>query len=78
MFWVTIAWKKIHEFYKETIIKTFGKVGLSLNPDGSKDYKIKIKGLPDIQVSDFAREEPEPENILGSLTKMDIITVETA
>jgi hypothetical protein len=40
--WVAIAWKRLHEEYKDTIIKTFRSVGLSLNPDGSEDHKLKI------------------------------------
>jgi hypothetical protein len=56
-------------------IKTFRKVSLSLNPDSSKDHKIKVKRLPDIQVGDFAREEPEPKNCLGSLIMVDMIAV---
>jgi hypothetical protein len=48
--WVAIVWKRLHEEYKDTIIKTFCSVGLSLNPDGSEDHKLKIKGLRDIKV----------------------------
>jgi hypothetical protein len=78
IFWVAIVWKKIYEFYKRTIIKTFRKVGLSLNPDSSENHIIKIKGLLDIQVSDFDKKTPEYENSLGNLTKTDIIAIETA
>jgi hypothetical protein len=49
-----------------------------LNPDSSENHEIKIKRLPDIQVSDFAREEPEPKNSLRKLTETDMIVVEAA
>jgi hypothetical protein len=39
--------------YKDTIINTFQNIGLSLNPNGSEGAEIKIKGLLDIQVSDY-------------------------
>jgi hypothetical protein len=51
--WVARAWKRLHLEYKDTIINTFRNVGLSLNPNGSEDTEIKIKGLLDIQVSDY-------------------------
>ena len=50
-----------------TIIQTFRRVGLSLNPDGSEDHEIRIKGLENIEVGDFSRKGPELENDLGSL-----------
>jgi hypothetical protein len=52
--WVAVAWKELYEKYKKTIIQTFRQVGLSLNPDGSEDYELKIKGLNDIQVGDYS------------------------
>jgi hypothetical protein len=54
-YWVAKAWKRLHSEYKETIIKTFQHVGLSLNPDGSQDEKLKIRDLPDITVGDYHR-----------------------
>src|SRR4030081_131324 len=56
------AWKELHEKYKSTIVETFQRVGLSLNPDGSEDHKIKIKDLDDIKVGDFTRKTLDPEN----------------
>jgi cation diffusion facilitator CzcD-associated flavoprotein CzcO len=53
--WVAKAWKRLHLEYKETIIKTFQHVGLSLNPDGSEDDKLKIRELLGITVGDFSR-----------------------
>jgi len=42
----------MHTRYKETIIKSFCLVGLSLNTEGSEDSDLKIKGLPDIKVGE--------------------------
>ena len=53
-------------------------MGLSLNPDGSEDHEIKIKGLENIKVGDFSRKEAELESGLGSLTATDIAAVEAA
>jgi hypothetical protein len=39
------AWNTLHELHKETIIKAFQQVGLPLNPDGSEDWKLKIRDL---------------------------------
>lgn len=50
-YWVSQAWEKLHLKHKDTIIQTF--VGLSLNPDGSKDSELKIKDLPNIEVGDY-------------------------
>ena len=78
MSFTSYTWKELHEKYKDTIIQTFRRVGLSLNPDGSEDHELKIKGLDDIQVGDYSRVKPEPENGLGSLTAIDITTVQDA
>ena len=53
--WVGIAWERLHVEHKETIIKTFRQVGLSLAPDGSKDSELKIRDLPNISVRDYNR-----------------------
>src|SRR6266516_386562 len=53
--WVTHAWEKVHKEHRDTIIKTFRQVGLSLNPDGSEDSELKIKDLPGIVVGDYNR-----------------------
>jgi hypothetical protein len=76
--WVGDAWDELHVKYKKTIIETFQRVGLTLNPDGSEDHKLKIKGLDDIKVGDFRRKELDPENGLGSLTAIDVAAVEAA
>jgi hypothetical protein len=50
--WVATAWKRVHDEYQDLIVKTFKHVGLSLNPNGSKDRELKIKDLPSIAVGD--------------------------
>ena len=54
--WVGKAWERLHIEHKDTIINTFQNVGLSLNPDGSEDHKLKIKDLPNITVGDWHRQ----------------------
>jgi hypothetical protein len=49
---------------------------LSLNPNSSEDYKIKIKGLDNIKVGDFTYQALDPESSFGSLTAVDIVLVE--
>lgn len=44
--WVLEAYNILHEKYGHLIIKAFEQVGLSLNPDGSEDWKLKIRDLP--------------------------------
>jgi hypothetical protein len=36
------AWNTLYKLHKETIIKAIQQVGLSLNPDSSEDWKLKI------------------------------------
>ena len=50
---VGIAQERLYREHKDTIIKTFKNVGLSLNPDRSEDHKLKIKDLPDLIVGDY-------------------------
>jgi hypothetical protein len=49
-----------------------------LNPDSSKDTELKVKGLPDLQVRDYSRKEPENANGLRSLTTIDIKAIKKA
>jgi hypothetical protein len=49
-----------------------------LNPDGSEDHELKIKGLDNIAVGDYSRVGPEEKNGFGSLTATDIAAVESA
>jgi hypothetical protein len=51
---VAKAWKILHKQHKDTIVNTFRNLGLSLNLDGSKDFKLKIRDLPRIEVRDYA------------------------
>ena len=50
---VVKAWKRLHLEYKDTIVKTFWSLGMSLNPNGSKDAELKIKGIPNIVVGNY-------------------------
>jgi hypothetical protein len=43
--WTLEAYNTLHEKYRDSIIKAFQQVGLSLNPDGSEDWKLKIRDL---------------------------------
>lgn len=53
--WVAKAWKKYHEKHQKSLIDTFANVGMSLNPDGSEDHKIKVKDLPNLTIGDYRR-----------------------
>lgn len=48
-----------------------------MNPNGFKDYKLKIKGLDNIAVGDYSRVKPEEKNGLRSLTATNIAAVES-
>jgi hypothetical protein len=43
--------------YKDTIVKTFQSLGMALNPDGSEDAELKVKGIPDIAVGNYQRQD---------------------
>jgi hypothetical protein len=53
--WVGKAWERLHLEHKETIIKIFRNVGLSLNPNGLEDHELSIRDLPNITVGDWTR-----------------------
>jgi hypothetical protein len=76
--WVGTAWTQLHTEYKQTIINTFRHVGLSLCPDGSEDHEIKIKGLDNIAIRDYARGKVDEAGGLGSLTPIDIAAIAAA
>jgi hypothetical protein len=44
--WTLQAYNRLHSEFGHLIIKAFEQVGLSLNPDGSEDWKLKIRDLP--------------------------------
>ena len=44
--WVLKAYNILYKEYSHLIRKAFEQVGLSLNPDGSEDWKLKIRDLP--------------------------------
>jgi hypothetical protein len=56
-FWVKTAYDILHEKYKDAIISCFRHIGLSLPPDGSKDYELKVRDMPNLTVGDFTRDE---------------------
>jgi hypothetical protein len=43
--WTLEAYNLLHKKYGHLIIKAFEQVRLLLNPDGSKDWKLKIRDL---------------------------------
>jgi hypothetical protein len=63
--------------YKDSIIKTFRSVGMSLNPNGSEDSEIKIKGLEGIQVGERRRvgttQEDSNEATLDAVLEVVIV-----
>jgi hypothetical protein len=73
--WVAVAWKRLHEEKKDVIIKTFRQVGLSLNPDGSEDHELKIKGLDNLIIGDYLRPQGSGTDGLESLLLNDIQTI---
>jgi hypothetical protein len=73
--WVAVAWKRLHEEKKDVIIKTFRQVGLSLNPDGSEDHELKIKGLDNLVIGDYLRPQGSGTDGLESLLLNDIQTI---
>ena len=65
----------LYEKYKDTIIEIFQRVGLSLNPNGSKDHKLRIKGLNGIKVGDYTYKILDIDNNFGGLTTSDITNI---
>lgn len=72
---VATAQKRLYKEKKDLIIKTFRLVGLSLNPDSSKDHEIKIKGLDNIIIRDYSRAKTDSDNGLRSLLPTDIQSI---
>ena len=48
--WVSKVFKTLHNEFGHLIVKAFEQVGLSLNPDGSEDWKLKIRDLPGLSL----------------------------
>ena len=55
--WVARAWERLHIEYKDTIIAAFRSIGMSLNPNGLEDGKLKIKALDGITMGDWHRHD---------------------
>jgi hypothetical protein len=53
--WVFKAFERVHLEHKDAIIKCFKNVGLSLAVNGSEDYLLKIRDLPNITFGDWQR-----------------------
>ena len=45
----------MHEQHKDTIIKCFKSVGLSLLVNGSKDYLLNVRDLPNLTIGDWQK-----------------------
>jgi hypothetical protein len=69
--WVTHAWEKVHKELKDTIIKTFRQVGLSLNPDGSEDSELNEMG-DTIEVQELEQEEDQGDMMTDSGDDTDV------
>ena len=54
---VARAWKRLHLEYKDTIVNTFRNVRLSLNPNGSDDKELKVKGILNISVRNYHQDD---------------------
>ncbi|OBT71594.1 hypothetical protein VF21_09541 [Pseudogymnoascus sp. 05NY08] len=76
--WVAQAWKRLHTKYEETIVKAFRSVGMSLNPNGSEDFELKIKALDDIIVRDWHRQDISQDKEQEDVTAQLIYEVEEA
>ena len=60
--WVGKAWIKFHERHRNTIIRAFRKIGVTLAIDGSEDTELSIKDVPDVEVGDW-RLEPQQQEV---------------
>ena len=49
--WVGQAWREMHQQNTDLIRQTLRNVGLSLAVDGSEDHELKIKDIPNQEVS---------------------------
>ena len=50
--WVGEAWEKLSQQYKDTMIRSFRKCGISLPIDGSQDTEINIEGVTTYKTPD--------------------------
>jgi hypothetical protein len=51
--WVGQAWEDIYTEDSDIIQQAFQQVRLGLLIDGSRDYEIKIKDFPDVQIGNW-------------------------
>ena len=57
--------------YKDTIIRSFRKCGISLPIDGSEDSEINISGIEDFEVGSADTEASDSE-LDGDVTDIDV------
>lgn len=68
--WVADAWDWLHREHKQTIVRTFRQLGITLKIDGSEDKdELRIRGFPDVEVGDWRRDGMETENCFILSTK---------
>jgi hypothetical protein len=53
--WIAHAFRRVHEEHKDAIIKCFKSVGLSLPVDGSEDYHLNVRDLPNLTIGDWQK-----------------------
>ena len=76
--WVGQAWEDMHTEDSDIIWQAFQQVGLGLPIDGSRDYEIKIKDFPDVQVGNWMDWQPreaikgEGEELQSNLTLEEV------
>jgi hypothetical protein len=76
--WVADAWDWLHREHKQTIVRTFRQLGITLKIDGSEDKdELRIRGFPDIEVGDWKRDGMETENcfILSTKSNQDTFDI---
>jgi hypothetical protein len=73
--WVGQAWEEMHTEDSDMIQQAFLQVGLGLPINGSRDYEIKIKDFPDVQVGNWMDWRPrteEGEELQSNLTLEEV------
>ena len=58
-----VAWLWFHQSKQDTIIKAFQQTGISLCPSGNDDYKLHVRGLPNLTVGPWELEIESDEEL---------------
>ena len=58
-----MAWLWFHQSKQDTIIKAFQQTGISLCPSGNDDYKLHVRGLPNLTVGPWELEIESDEEL---------------